>query len=55
MIQTCGVGASMRVTFAGTLPLQPGGTIRKLAGLVPVVRHPGEANTSLHMSSIGNR
>ena len=34
---------------------QPGGVIRKLPAPVPVVRQPGEANTSVHMSSIGRR
>ena len=33
----------------------PGGTTTKFPACVPVVRQPGEANTSVHMSSIGNR
>ena len=33
----------------------PGGTTMKLPAAVPVVRQPGEANTSVHMSSIGSR
>jgi hypothetical protein len=55
MIQTIGVGASIRVTPAGAAPVQPCGATRKSCALVPVVRQPGEANTSVHMSSIGNR
>ena len=35
--------------------VQPGGVTRKLPACVPVVRQPGEANTSVHMSSIGRR
>ena len=35
--------------------LQPGGATRKFPADVPVVRQPGAANTSVHMSSIGRR
>ena len=45
----------MRVVPDGTAPFQPGGVMRKLPASVPVVRQPGEANTSVHMSSIGRR
>jgi hypothetical protein len=45
----------MRVTPAGTVPLHPGGVTRKLAASVPVVRQPGDAKTSVHMSSIGRK
>ena len=45
----------MRVNPFGTVPVQPGGVTRKLPALVPVVRQPGDANTSVHMSSIGRR
>ena len=38
-----------------TVPDQPGGVTRKLAAAVPVVRQPGDAKTSVHMSSIGRR
>jgi hypothetical protein len=44
-----------RVNPSGADPLQPGGITRKLAAAVPVVRQPGDANTSVHMSSIGSR
>jgi hypothetical protein len=55
MTQTYGVGALIRVIPAGTAPFHPGGVIRKSPGCVPVVRHPGDAKTSVHMSSIGRR
>ena len=55
MIHTNGVGALIRVIPAGTVPLQPGGVTRNVAAWVSVVRQPGEANTSVHMSSIGSR
>ena len=32
----------------------PGGVTKKLTASVPVVREPGEAKTSVHMSSIGS-
>ena len=35
--------------------LQPAGVSRKVPALVPVVRQPGDAKTSVHMSSIGSR
>ena len=41
--------------YLGVEPLQPGGTTAKSPAWVPVVRQPGEANTSVHMSSIGSR
>ena len=40
---------------SGTVPVQPGGVTRKSPASVPVVRQPGEANTSVHMSSIGSK
>ena len=49
------VGASMRTTPAGNVPLHPGGVTAKSPASVPVVRQPGEAKTSVHMSSIGSR
>src|SRR5215472_7728854 len=57
MIQTKGVGALIRVMSAGTVPLQPGGVIRKLPACVPVVRQPGEASTyrALATSNIGHQ
>jgi hypothetical protein len=55
MTHTYAVGALIRVISAGTVPLHPGGVIRKLPAWVPVVRDPGDANTSVHMSSIGRR
>ncbi len=45
----------MRVKSGRIAPVQPGGVTRKLPAAVPVVRQPGAANTSLHMSSIGRR
>ena len=50
-----GVGASIRVTWGGIAPLQPGGVTAKSPAWSPVVREPTEANTSVHMSSIGSR
>ena len=40
---------------SGTWPRQPGGTTAKSAAWVPVVRLPGTAKASVHMSSIGSR
>ena len=45
----------MRDMSAGRAPTQPGGTTAQLAAFVPLVRLPGTAKTSVHMSSIGNR
>jgi hypothetical protein len=50
MIHTQLVGASYRRTPAGSSPDQPGPTIAKSPALLPVVRVPGLANTSPHMS-----
>ncbi len=55
MIQMPGVGALISVRPAGVVPVQPGAVIMNLPACVPVVREPGEANTSLQPSSIGIR
>jgi hypothetical protein len=55
MIQTYGVGASMRRTPAGNSPCQPAGTTAKSPAWVPLARLPGTAKTSVHMSCIGSR
>jgi hypothetical protein len=54
MIQTIGVGASMRSTPAGRSPVHPGGTIAQFPAPVPLVRRPGAANASVHMSYMGS-
>ena len=65
MIQTWDVGALMRCVSRGSLNSsmnlsirsgrQPAGATRKCWASVPVVHQPGDANTSVHMSSIGIR
>ena len=47
------VGDLISVTPAGSVPLQPGPGDRIFCALVPVVRVPGPANTSVQPSSIG--
>jgi hypothetical protein len=45
----------MRTAPSGSAPPKPGGVMAKLPTDVPVVRQPGEAKTSVHMSSMGKR
>ena len=47
------VGASRRITPAGSSPDQPGPTMAKSPPSGPVVRLPGAANTSVQADSSG--
>ncbi|SKZ56516.1 Uncharacterised protein [Mycobacteroides abscessus subsp. abscessus] len=54
MAHTYGVGASMMRASSGTSPSNPGGITMIRVPVFPIVRDPGTANTSVHMSSSGS-
>ncbi len=55
MIHTYGVGASITSTPTGSVPRQSRVTTAKCPAWGPVVRLPGAANASVHMSYMGSR
>jgi len=52
---TVEVGATTRVTPSGSSPDQPGPVTANAPAPLPVVRVPGEANTSVQADTIGIR